>query len=339
MSLLRRFAAPQIVLAASIPFLGYALAFMYERGYTGRFGVPMWMTRVTLIQALIASVAAAALVGLTPTIARTVSRVASQWMLRIVLAPVAALAVAIWAASETQWVMGTHLLIPVVLIAAFGGFAARRIHGSIITPLRGNNGQPWMERLKGRAMRSEPQAIPGLAWMGLRARWTAAVLVLALFGAHWYGNYRSRHERNFLVSSSAPTCVAIRKNADGIICAITDVTRRRVLPQLRIMAPAAAAKEKLTLATLPTLRSPLDADHKLFARRRGLGTTGTVYSLREPQVVQAGTARPATTAKAAPTAKKTTAKKPTAKKPTTKKKTTAKKTTAKKKTVKRPLDY
>jgi hypothetical protein len=98
MSLLRRFAPPQIILAASIPFLGYALAFMYERGYTGRFGVPMWMTRVSLIQALVASVAAAALVALTPTIARTVSRVASQWTLRIVLAPLAAIAVALWVA-------------------------------------------------------------------------------------------------------------------------------------------------------------------------------------------------------------------------------------------------
>jgi hypothetical protein len=335
MSLLRRFAFPQVILAASIPFVGYALAFMYERGYTGRFGVPMWMTRVTLIQALFASVAAAALVGLTPTIAQTVSRVASQWMLRIVLAPLAALAVAIWAASETQWVMGTHLLIPLALIAAFGGFAAMRIHRSIVTPLLGNKGQPWMERLKGRAMRSEPQGIPALAWMWVRVRWTAAVLVVALFGAHWLGNYRSRNERSFLVSSSAPTCVAIRKSADGIICAITDVTRRRVFPQLRIMAPAAAAKEKLTLATLPTLRSPLDADRKLFARRRGVGTMGTVYSPREPEVTQAGTPRVTTTAKT-PAAKKPTAKKPTAKKPAVKKKkTTAKKPTTKKTTTTR----
>jgi len=322
MSFLRRFAPPQIILAASIPFLGYALAFMYERGYTGRFGIPMWMTRVTLIQALVASVAAAALVALTPTIARTFSRVASQWILRIVLAPLAALAVAIWAASETQWVMGAHLLIPVVLIAVFGGFAAMRIHRSIVTPLLGKHGGSWMERLKGSALRSEPQAIPALAWMGHRVRWTLAVLVIALFGAHWYGNYKSRHERSFLVSSSAPTCVAVRKNADGIICAITDLTRRRVLPQLRIMPPAAASKEKLTLATLPTLRSPLDADRKLFAAPRASGTTGTVYSAREPEVTQAGTPRPATTTKK-PAVKKPTAKKAT----TTAKKATTRKTT------------
>jgi hypothetical protein len=316
MSFLRRFAPPQIILAASIPFVGYALAFMYERGYTGRFGVPMWMTRVTLIQALIASVAAAALVALTPTIARTFSRVASQWILRIVLAPAAALAVAIWAASETHWVMGTHLLIPVILIAVFGGFAAMRIHGSIITPLLGKNGGSWLERLKGNALRSQPQGIPALAWMGHRVRWTLIVLVAALFGAHWYGNYQSRQQRSFLVSSSSPTCVAVRKNADGIICAITDVTRRRVLPQLRIMAPAAAAKEKLTLATLPTLRSPLDADHKLFAPPRPSATTGTVYSPREPEVTQAGKPRPVATAK-----------KPAAKKATTKRATTTRKAT------------
>ena len=316
MSFLRRFAPPQVILAASIPFLGYALAFMYERGYTGRFGVPMWMTHVSLMQALIASIAAAVLVAATPTIARTLSRVASQWILRIVLAPLAALAVAIWAASETQWVVGAHLLIPVLLIAVFGGFAAMRIHSSIITPLRGNNGQPWMDRLRGSALRSEPQGIPALAWMGHRARWTVALLVIALFGANWYGNYSSRHQHTFLVSSSAPTCVAIRKNADGIICAITDVARRRVLPQLRVMAPAAASKEKLTLATLPTLRSPLDADHKLFAPRRASTTTGTVYSAREPQVTQAGNPRPVTTVKK-PTVKKPTAKRPTARKTTT----------------------
>jgi hypothetical protein len=322
MSFLRRFAPPQIILAASIPVLGYALAFMYERGYTGRFGIPMWMTRVTLIQALIASVAAGALVALTPTIARTFSRVASQWIIRIVLAPLAALAVAIWAASETQWVMGKHLLIPIVLIAVFGGFAATRIHRSIITPLLGKGGGSWMERLKGDALRSQPLSIPALAWMGHRVRWTLAVLVVALFGAHWYGNYQSRQQRNFLVSSSAPTCVAVRKNADGIICAITDVTRRRVLPQLRIMPPAAASKEKLTLATLPTLRSPLDADRKLFAAPRPTTTTGTVYTAREPQVTQAGKPRPATTVK--PVAKKpaTTKRTTTAKKPTTTKRTT-----------------
>jgi hypothetical protein len=321
MSFLRRFAPPQIILAASIPFLGYGLAFMYERGYTGRFGVPMWMTRVTLIQALVASVAAAALVALTPTIARTFSRVASQWILRIVLAPLAALAVAIWAASETQWVMGRHLLIPMALIAGFGGFAAMRIHRSILTPLLGKNGGSWMERLKGTALRSEPRGIPALAWIGHRARWTLTVLVVALFGAHWFGNYQSRNARQFLVSSSAPTCIAVRKNADGIICAITDVTRRRVLPQLRVLPPAAATKEKLTLATLPTLRSPLDADRKLFAPQRATGTTGTVYSAREPQVTQAGKPRAATTTAKKPATTKRTAK--TAKKTTTTKKTTA----------------
>jgi hypothetical protein len=324
MSFLRRFAPPQIILAASIPFVGYALAFMYERGYTGRFGIPMWMTRVTLIQALIASVAAAALVALTPTIARTFSRVASQWILRLVLAPGAALAVALWAASETQWVMGAHLLIPIALIAAFGGFAVMRIHRSIITPVLGKHGGSWMERLKGSALRSEPQAIPALAWMGHRVRWTLAVLVVALFGAHWYGNYKSRNERSFLVSSSAPTCVAVRKNADGIICAITDLARRRVLPQLRVMPPAAASKEKLTLATLPTLRSPLDADRKLFAPPRATGTTGTVYTARQPEVTQAGQPRATTTKK--PVAKKPTTTKrktTTAKKPTTTTKKTA----------------
>jgi hypothetical protein len=329
-SFFRRFAPPQIILAASVPFLGYALAFMYERGYTGRYGVPMWMTRVTLIQTLIASIAAAGLVALTPTIARTSSRVASQWIVRIVLAPLAALAVAIWAASETQWVMGRHLLIPVLLIAAFGGFAAMRVHRSIIVPLTGEDGRPWMTKLRGSAMRSgEVTAIPALAWMGLRFRWTLAVLGVALFGAHWYGNYRSRNERSFLVSSSAPTCVAIRKNADGIICAITDMTRRRVLPQLRVLPPAAASKEKLTVATLPTLRSPFDADRKLFARPRPSGTMGTVYvARREPEVIQAGrpavatTKKPATTTKKPAAAKKTkTAKKRTAKKSTTTRRT------------------
>jgi hypothetical protein len=315
MSFLRRFAPPQVILAASIPLAGYALAFMYERGYTGRYGVPMWMTRVTLIQALIASVAVAALVALTPFIARTVSRAASQWILRLVLAPAAAIAVAIWAASETQWVMGTHLLIPVALIGVFGGFAAHRIHSSIITPLRGHDSSSWMDRLRGQAMHSEAPSIPALAWVSHRVRWTLALLVVALFGAHWYGNYRSRNERSFLVSSSSPTCVAVRKNADGIICAITDITRHRVLPQLRVMAPAAAAKEKLTLATLPTLRSPLDADRKLFAPPRPPGPTATVYTARrEAPVTQAG--RPT------PTAKKPAAKKATTSKTTTKKKTT-----------------
>src|SRR5687768_454572 len=309
MSFLRRIAPPQIILAASIPFVGYALAFMYERGYTGRYGVPTWMTRVTLIQAVIASVAAALLVALTPAIARTLSRVTSQWLVSIVVAPLAALAVAIWAASETQWVMGRHLLIPVALIAVFGGFAAMRIHRSIVTPLLGRNGGSWMERLRGNSMRGNGSPpIAALGWVGHRARWTLAVLVVALFGAHWYGNYRSRNERSFLVSSSTPTCVAIRKNADGIICAITDVTRRRVLPQLRVMPPAAASKEKLTVATLPTLRSPFDADRKLFAAARPAGTTGTVYVNRteQPQVTQAGKPRAATIAKRPTTAKKAT---------------------------------
>jgi hypothetical protein len=84
------------------------------------------------------------------------------------------------------------------------------------------------------------------------------------------------------------------------------------------MAPAAAAKEKLTLATLPTLRSPLDADHKLFAPPRASTTTGTVYSAREPQATQAGKPR------AAPTTKKPTA---VAKKPATTKRTTTRKAT------------
>jgi hypothetical protein len=321
MSFLRRFAPPQIILAASIPFVGYALAFMYERGYTGRYGVPTWMTRVSLMQTLIASIAAAALVAATPYIARAVSRATSQWLVSIVLAPLAALAVAIWAASETQWVMGRHLLIPVALIAVFGGFAAMRIHRTIIVPLTVNNGLSWQERLRAHSMHGNgAPPIAALAWLGHRARWTLAILIVALFGAHWYGNYASRNQRSFLVSSSAPTCVAIRKSADGIICAITDLAQRRVLPQIRVMPPAAASKEKLRLATLPTLRSPLDAERKLFRAPRTMGTPGTVYENRpETQVVQAGKPRAATVAKKPAPPKKPA---PTTKRTTTKKKTT-----------------
>lgn len=323
LSLLRRFAPPQLLLAASIPFVGYALAFMYERGYTGRYGVQMWMTQVTFMQTLIASVAAALLVAATPAIARTSSRVASQWILRIVLAPLAALAVALWAVTETQWVMGMHLLIPAALIAVFGGFALHRIYRTIVAPMLAPGGGSGMERLQRSAQGlGQPGPIPALAWMGHRVRWTAALLVVALFGAHWYGNHRSRNERSFLVASSAPACVAVRYNADGIICAITDVTRRRVLPQFRVLPPA--AKEKLTLATLPALRSPLDADRKLFAPARAGGTTGTVYAGRnDANVTQAGR----------PMAKKPVAKKPTTKRPTaTATRPAAKKPTATKKT-------
>jgi hypothetical protein len=318
MSFLRRFAPPHVLLAAAIPFVGYALAFAYERGYTGRYGIPGDWTRVTLMQVLIASAAAALLVGLTPFIARGFSRVASRWVARLVLVPAAALAVATWAYSETQWTMGTHLLIPVALIAVFGGFASLRIYRSIVAPVMagGSQGGSWVQQLKASAARGgEPQPIAALAWMGHRVRWTLAVVVIALFGAHWYGNYQSRNQRSFLVSSSAPTCVAVRRNADGIICAMTDLTQRRVMPRIRVLPPQ--AKENLTLANLPTLRSPLDADRKLFAPPRPTRTTGTVYSTREEApATQAGrpkttTAKKPTTAKTKKPATKTTAKKRT----------------------------
>jgi hypothetical protein len=312
MSFLRRIAPPHVLLVAAVPFLGYALAFAYERGYSGRYGVPTWMTRVTLMQALIASVAAALLVAVTPVVARAFSRAASNWIARIVLAPGAALAVAVWAASETEWVMGRHLIIPVALIGVFGGFAAMRIYHSMVKPLMSEGGS-WAERLKMNALRGgEPRGIAALGWIGHRARWTLAVVVVALVGAHWFGNYKSRSQRSFLVSSSSPTCVAVRRTADGILCAMTDLTRRRVLPRLRVLPPQ--AKENLTIATLSPLRSPFDADRKLF-RPRPTGTTGTVYSPREePPVAQAGKPRTPTTAKR-PT---TTAKRRT----TTTKKTT-----------------
>jgi biotin transport system permease protein len=78
--------------------------------------------------------------------------------------------------------MGRHLLIPVTLIAVFGGFAAMRIHQSIVTPLLGKHGGSWTEKLKASAMRGgDSPTMPGLAWMGHRLRWTLAVLVVALF--------------------------------------------------------------------------------------------------------------------------------------------------------------
>jgi hypothetical protein len=323
MSLLRRFAPPQILLAAAVPFVGYALAFMYERGYTGRYGIPAWMTRVSLMQAVIASAAAALLVAVTPWIARAFGRVSSQWVARIVLAPAAALAVAVWAYSETVWVRGKHVVIPVALIALFGGFAALRIYRSIVAPLMAQGGS-WAQRLQANALRGDSRPIGALAWLGHRTRWTLALLVVALFGAHWVGAYQSRHERRFLVTSTAPTCVAVRRNPDGIICAIADLTRRRVTPRLRVLPPQ--AKEQLTVANLSPLRSPFDADRKLFAPPRAGGTSGTVYSPRdEAPVTQAG--RPAaTTKKAATTTKKaaTTTRRTTTKKPTT---TTKKRTT------------
>jgi hypothetical protein len=284
------------------------------------------MTRVTLMQALVASIAAALLVAATPFIARGFARVTSRWVARIVLAPAAAIAVALWAASETHWAMGKHLVIPVAVIAAFGGFAALRIYRSIVAPLVRPGQGSWIDRLKGNAMRvSDSQGFAALAWMGQRVRWTLAVVVVAIFGAYWYGDYDSRSARRFLVSSTAPTCVAVRQTPEGIICAMTDLTRRRVLPQIRMLSPT-DPKQKLTVANLSPLSSPLDADRKLFRPRRTAGTTGTVYSQREAAPVQAGRPRATTPAKK-PTTKRTTAKKPTAKAKTTAKSTTKKKTT------------
>jgi hypothetical protein len=329
MSLLRRFSLTQILLAASVPILGYGLAFAYERGYTGRYGVPLWMTRVSLLQAVLASVTVAVLMAVTPLIARVLTDLASRWIARLVLAPAVGLAVALWAASETVWRMGRHLIIPVLLIAIFGGFAVHRIYHTIVRPLLGQGGS-WLERLKRNALQVAPPRHPAaLGWLSMRVRWTLAVLIVGILGAHWYGNYRSRHQRDFLVSSSAPTCVAVRQYSDRIVCAVADLTRRRVLPRLRLL-PASDTKENLTVASLSPLRTPGDvaSERKLFAPARPSVTTTTVYATHaDPEVTQAGTptaSKHAAAAKHATSGKHhTTAKTSTSSKKKKKKKTSS----------------
>jgi hypothetical protein len=294
MSLLRRFSLTQILLAASIPFIGYGLAFAYERGYTGRYGVPLWMTRVSLVQAALASIAVALLMAVTPLVARVLSELASRWIARLVLAPAVGLAVALWAASETVWKMGPHLIIPILLIAIFGGFAVHRVYHAIVRPLLGQGGS-WLERLKRNALQvAPPRHAPVLGWLSMRVRWTLGVLAVGVLGAHWFGNYRSRHQRDFLVSSSAPTCVAVRQYSDRIVCAVADLTRRRVLPRLRLL-PASDTKENLTVASLSPLRTPGDvaSERKLFAPPRPSMTMTTVYATHsDPEVTQAGAPTP-----------------------------------------------
>jgi hypothetical protein len=153
-----------------------------------------------------------------------------------------------------------------------------------------------------------------LGWLSARVRWTLAVLVVGVLGAHWYGNYRSRHQREFLVSSSAPTCVAVRQYSDRIVCAVADLTRRRVLPRLRLL-PASDTKENLTVASLSPLRTPGDvaSERKLFAPPRPSMTMTTVYATHsDPEVTQAGTPtpskHPAATKRATSSKRQTTAK-------------------------------
>jgi hypothetical protein len=86
----------------------------------------------------------------------------------------------------------------------------------------------------------------------------------------------------------------VRQYSDRIVCAVADLTRRRVLPRLRLL-PVSDTKENLTVASLSPLRTPGDmaSERKLFAPPRPSLTTTTVYATHsDPEVKQAGAPTP-----------------------------------------------
>ena len=244
---------PRSLVVVAMPLAGYALAFAFETGFLGWFGVPPWLIHIDLGQALTAGMSLGALVVTLHWVVRLLGNRPWAALLFLGVAPFGFGAFAIAFAAATQWTWGRHLLVPVTAITLLGALTLISGYFMLVEPLREHREMSsWWDRWarKASAEVARPATNVFDAFVdrdssGQRARAYAALIGFwaLLLIAELHGARRAAAQRSFLVSNSAPACAAIRRYGEDFLCVLVDTASKRILPGLRIV-PANGTTEQ-----------------------------------------------------------------------------------------------
>ncbi len=243
----------EAILLAISPVVAYVVAFAFESGYAEGFGYPTWVIEIQPANVAIAWAGMAtglvSLWGLSIVMATVIpmrlARVVFTWPVFAVSAPLLVVWMAWWMAEAIPSIIAAWLATGVT--ALFGCFAfliARIWHRRYLAtdpsllPLERwalaakDLGSANLEYDKWRRQNqpwsiidhtNHPSGVPAIVAWGM----VALIVALLLLGpAGWLGLYRSRVKSEFLVTSSQPELVAIRRFGSTLVAA--EVSRQQV---------------------------------------------------------------------------------------------------------------
>lgn len=216
--------------------LAYCVAFAFEAGYIGYFGVPVEFAEVNLKELLLCASAALGGVGLLAnvtnlvllhwpqTLSPVVHRMLASWL---VLVGFVAASLALRGASWSAWVLA------MILPALIGLF-------EFVLPLWWYRGATSYSEKVEAAMQADKDRNKGLG--PLLARRIGVGPLLAIGGAialvniaHSTGIYAARKQENFLVAAIEPSCVVLRLRGEEMLCVSLDLKARAVTSQFRFL--------------------------------------------------------------------------------------------------------
>jgi hypothetical protein len=280
------FGLSDTIVLAVLPVIGYALATAYEYGYLRRYRIPIWIIRPELTYVLIATGALGGLALNMHNMLRGVPRRPWAVLLYLTLLPALMWYLAYEAIRETEWVWGAHLFTPVLFLVVFVALGIALTYSNLIKPIRANRDlDSWWDRWRKKEqteIQDNTNNMAGEFFSGeigakrfylFRAGFLIYVIV---FISKWQGANNSLNQREFLLSSSQPTCVALRRYADNVLCVSVDTLHKRVIDEFRLI-PTSDSREMFHIVMLGTLRTSYDsaADTKFWSSRPKRKNSGT----------------------------------------------------------------
>ena len=267
------FGFSEAVLIAGVPFLGYSIAFAYETGLIGRYGLPLWITRPDISHVLFATGFLGTLFVALIQLARVLPN--RPWMALFVVSFLPAVfAIPLYALLRlTEWVPGRHLEVPIGVVAVFTIVIVVALWFDVIKPVITRENGTWWDSWRVRAEVITGRLNASLLDSYLRDSPTRvrlfqlAALLYVCISVGWYvGDSNSRRQREFALSSSSPPCVALERYGDGIVCVLVDTLHRQALQAFRLI-PFSDPKETFQMVSLGPLRTLRDAaeSRKRFA--------------------------------------------------------------------------
>lgn len=238
-------ALPPATILAVAPFIGSVLTFAYEVGYGLHFGVPLWLVRIDVSHVLAVSLGAA-LFSIWLYNVMTVIPHHPWWMLPVLVAPsVLAGFIVYILVAQTVWVIGTHLLLPVLFIMPLLLWSLFSLYGNLIRPIRSRPiGTSRRDALTARALELAHQRGPtashalleqGVKSVGPGAVFLAVTVIGLLWASYLAGTWRAHTRSTFLVPMNGPQCIAVRRYAESVFCADVDADHKTVRPGFRLL--------------------------------------------------------------------------------------------------------
>jgi len=239
------------IIAVLIPIAGYYIAFRYESGYAGYFGIPATFIEVGLSEVLgliglliilffmaigYLDIRAKFYKGKNP-ITRAIGRV---------LIPIVGLFLVIWGFNLKGFELWFILFIVFFLLVAefiLPLFIQRKI--------KGYKNKLELQEQKDEMSKSRMSSLLASYSEG-KGIYKGAILILALFSFFYmdtFGGANARHQKSFLILKSNPELLVLRKYSGKLICAEFDRGKKEILNAFYIKSLDQVANEGIKIVT------------------------------------------------------------------------------------------